>query len=292
MTPLDSKNIGFVGLGLMGKPMARNLQMNGAHVSVFNRSRSPLEEMKREGFAAAASPADAAASSDLTICMVSDTRAVESVIFDDQGIAAGIRQGSLVIDMGTTEVEATREFARKLSQSGVGYLDAPVSGGEIGAIAGTLSIMVGGSELDLRVAEPVLKALGNRIVHIGDVGCGQIAKAANQIIVGLTIGAVAEAFSLAKHGGANLDKVWQALSSGFAGSRVLEVHGRRMIEDKFAPGGTAITQRKDLIQALEFASAVGTDLPFTSLCRDLYDRLIEQGDGELDHSALFRLYSD
>ena len=292
MTHLNSTSIGFIGLGLMGKPMVRNLKKNGAHVSLFNRSRSPRVEMEREGFTVAASPADAAAASDLTICMVSDTDAVESVIFGDQGIATGIRQGSLVIDMGTTEVEATREFAERLKQSGVGYLDAPVSGGEIGAIAGTLSIMVGGSEHDVRVAEPALRALGNQIVHVGDSGCGQIAKAANQIIVGLTIGAVAEAFALAKSGGADLDKVWQALSGGFAGSKILEVHGRRMIENKFTPGGTVITQKKDLTQALKFAAAVGKDLPSTSLCRDLYDELIQQGDGELDHSALFRLYSN
>lgn len=292
MTHLGSTSIGFVGLGLMGKPMARNLKKSGAHVSVFNRSRSVVEELESEGFSAAASPADAAASSDLVICMVSDTSAVEHVIFGEQGIASGVRQGSLVIDMGTTEVEATREIAHQLKQSGVGYLDAPVSGGEIGAIEGTLSIMVGGSEHDLLRAEPILRVLGNRIVHIGDVGCGQIAKAANQIIVGLTIGAVAEAFALAKSGGADLDKVWQALSGGFAGSKILEVHGRRMIDNEFAPGGTAITQKKDLSQALKFASVVGADLPSTSLCHDLYDKLIQQGDGNLDHSALFRLYSN
>ncbi|MYD78622.1 MAG: NAD-binding protein, partial [Gammaproteobacteria bacterium] len=195
------------------------------------------------------------------------------------------------IDMGTTEVQATRGFAKIFNQKSVGYVDAPVSGGEIGAIDGTLSIMVGASESDMERVKPVLNALGKQVTHIGEIGCGQIAKAANQIIVGLTIGAVSEAFALAQHGGANLEQVWKALSGGFAGSRILEVHGRRMIEDNFRPGGTATTQKKDLNQALDFASAIGIDLPSTQLCHDLYDNLVQRGEGGLDHSALFRLYS-
>lgn len=275
----------------MGKPMARNLRKSGANVIVFNRSLPALKEMESEGFATAHSPAEVAAKVDMVICMVSDTPAVESVLLGDSGVVHGIREGSIVIDMGTTEVQATRRFAKIFNQKSVGYVDAPVSGGEIGAIDGTLSIMVGASESEMERVKPVLNALGKQVTHIGEIGCGQIAKAANQIIVGLTIGAVSEAFALAQHGGANLEQVWKALSGGFAGSRILEVHGRRMIEDNFRPGGAATTQRKDLKQALDFASAIGLDLPSTHLCHDLYDKLVQRGEGGLDHSALFRLYS-
>ncbi len=292
MHHLTSEKLGFIGLGLMGKPMARNLKKAGAQVTVFNRSRPALDELAAEGFATAESAAEAAASSDLTVCMVSDTPAVESVLFGSRGVAQGIRPGALVIDMGTTEVEATRKFARRLSELSAAFVDAPVSGGEIGAVEATLSIMVGASEADLKRVEPVLNAVGSQITHIGGVGCGQIAKAANQIIVGLTIGAVAEAFALAQCGGADLNQVWQALSGGFASSKILELHGRRMIEGRFQPGGTARTQRKDLRQALDFAAANGTELPATQLCHDRYDELVQQGGGALDHSALFRLYSN
>ena len=192
--------------------------------------------------------------------------------------------------MGTTEVGATRKFAIRLIEAGINFVDAPVSGGEVGAIEGALSIMVGASESDMQCVKPILDVLGKQVVHVGDVGSGQIAKAANQIIVGLTIGAVAEAFALARDGGADLDKVWQALSGGFADSRILQLHGRRMIEQNFAPGGTARTQHKDLSQALTFADSNATNLPSTELCRDLYEKLICQGDGQMDHSALFRIY--
>ena len=292
MCALKTAKIGLIGLGLMGKPMARNLRKSGANVIVFNRSLPALKELESEGFATAHSPADVAAKVDMVICMVSDTPAVESVLLGDSGVVHGIREGSIVIDMGTTEVGATRVFAEIFNQQSVGYVDAPVSGGEIGAIDGTLSIMVGASELDMERVKPVLNALGKQVTHIGGIGCGQIAKAANQIIVGLTIGAVSEAFALAQHGGANLDQVWKALSGGFAGSRILEIHGRRMIEDNFRPGGTATTQKKDLNQALDFASAIGIELPSTQLCHDLYDKLVQRGEGRLDHSALFRLYSE
>ena len=290
MKSLDSMNIGFIGLGLMGKPMARNLKRAGAQVSVYNRSRQKVDEMTKEGFTPLASPAEAAKSS-VVICMVSDTAAVEEILFGDNGIINAAPADSLVIDMGTTEVGATRNFAIRLIEAGMDFVDAPVSGGEIGAIEGALSIMVGASESDMQRVKPILDVLGKQVVHVGDVGSGQIAKAANQIIVGLTIGAVAEAFALARDGGADLDKVWQALSGGFADSRILQLHGRRMIEQNFVPGGTARTQHKDLSQALTFANSNATNLPSTELCRDLYEKLIRQGDGQMDHSALFRIYS-
>ena len=289
MKLLDSMNIGFIGLGLMGKPMARNLKRAGAQVSVYNRSRQKVDELAKEGFTPLACPAEAAKSS-VVICMVSDTAAVEEILFGENGIIKAAPADSLVIDMGTTEVGATRKFAIRLIEAGFHFVDAPVSGGEVGAIEGTLSIMVGASESDMQRVKPILDVLGKQVVHVGDVGSGQIAKAANQIIVGLTIGAVAEAFALARDGGADLDKVWQALSGGFADSRILQLHGRRMIEQNFVPGGTARTQHKDLSQALTFANSNSTNLPSTELCRNLYEKLICQGDGQMDHSALFRLY--
>ena len=289
MKLLDSMNIGFIGLGLMGKPMARNLKRAGAQVSVYNRSRQKVDELAKEGFTPLACPAEAAKSS-VVICMVSDTAAVEEILFGENGIIKAAPADSLVIDMGTTEVGATRKFAIRLIEAGFHFVDAPVSGGEVGAIEGTLSIMVGASESDMQRVKPILDVLGKQVVHVGDVGSGQIAKAANQIIVGLTIGAVAEAFALARDGGADLDKVWQALSGGFADSRILQLHGRRMIEQNFVPGGTARTQHKDLSQALTFANSNATNLPSTELCRNLYEKLICQGDGQMDHSALFRLY--
>ena len=289
MKSLDSMNIGFIGLGLMGKPMARNLKRAGAQVSVYNRSQQKVDEMTKEGFTPLASPAEAAKSS-VVICMVSDTAAVEEILFGENGIIKAAPADSLVIEMGTTEVGATRKFAIRLIEAGFHFVDAPVSGGEVGAIEGTLSIMVGASESDMQRVKPILDVLGKQVVHVGDVGSGQIAKAANQIIVGLTIGAVAEAFALARDGGADLDKVWQALSGGFADSRILQLHGRRMIEQNFVAGGTARTQHKDLSQALTFADSNATNLPSTELCRDLYEKLIRQGDGQMDHSALFRIY--
>ena len=289
MKPLNSTTIGFIGLGLMGKPMARNLKNAGADVTVFNRSQQSINELMYEGFDVADSPASAALSS-FVICMVSDTAAVESVLFGPNGVIETENSDCTVIDMGTTEVNATREFAKRLNAVGIRFVDAPVSGGEIGAIDAQLSIMVGASDIDMQRTSKLFDMLGRRVVHVGAVGAGQIAKAANQIIVGLTIGAVAEAFALARDGGADLDRVWQALCGGFADSRILQLHGRRMIDESYTPGGKASTQHKDLVQALAFAQTNQTELPSTALCRDLYQQLIQRGEGELDHSALFRLY--
>ncbi len=289
MKPLTSTKIGFIGLGLMGKPMARNLRNAGAQVTVFNRSQPSVDELVNEGFEAADSPA-CAARSNFVICMVSDTAAVENVLFGQNGVIESNNSDCTVIDMGTTEVTATREFAERLDAAGIRYVDAPVSGGEIGAVNGQLSIMVGAADVDMLRTRSIFDVLGRRVVHVGEVGSGQIAKAANQIIVGLTIGAVAEAFALARDGGADLDRVWQALGGGFADSRILQLHGRRMIDESYAPGGKITTQHKDLVQALKFAQTNQTELPSTALCRDLYQKLIQRGEGELDHSALFRLY--
>ncbi len=289
MQILCNFQIAFIGLGIMGMPMARNLKRAGAQVAVYNRSPQKVARLVKEGFAELKEPKDAC-HADVVICMLADTAAVEAVLFADNGVAAAARSGLTIIDMGTTAVEATRTIAEKLGEHGVKFIDAPVSGGETGAIEGTLSIMVGAAEDDLRAVQPIFEILGSNIIHVGDVGCGQIAKAANQIIVGHTIQAVAEAFALCQSGGADLQKVAEALSGGFADSTILKVHGQRMIAGNFAPGGKVSTQLKDLQQALDFAGSLNLPLPATKLCRDRYQALIEKGGSQLDHSALFRLY--
>jgi len=287
--PLRGWRIGFAGLGLMGRPMALNLFEAGADLAVWNRTRAVAEELARPGMHVCASPAELAGRSDFLLLMVADTAAVEQVLFGPDGMAGGLRAGALVIDMGTTAVMPTREFAARLAQQGVDYIDAPVSGGEIGAIDASLTIMAGGSAQAIERARPLFAVLGAHFTHVGAIGAGQVAKAANQIIVGLNIGAVAEALALVEAAGVDPAKVREALLGGFAGSRILEVHGQRMIDRSFRPGARITTQYKDMRQACELGALLGQPLPATELGRDLFHRLIEQGDGDLDHSALIRI---
>ncbi|MFB0951807.1 MAG: NAD(P)-dependent oxidoreductase [Rhodospirillales bacterium] len=288
MTTLQGQKIGFIGLGLMGKPMARNLAKAGADLIVHNRSSASVDELVSEGMTAGGSPSGTAQGADIIIMMLPDTLTVEKVLLGENGVLVGLKLGSLVIDMGTTKVPVTRAFAKAIEDKGCDYIDAPVSGGTIGAENGTLTIMAGGTDAACERARPILNILGSRITHIGGAGTGQVAKAANQVIVGLNIGAVAEALTLAKHAGADPAKVREALAGGFADSRILEVHGQRMIDDTFEPGARATVQRKDMDQALELAAEFGIQLPATSLSRDLYDWLIENGGAELDHAALIK----
>ena len=285
--PLSGHVVGFIGLGLMGRPMCMNLHAAGAEVVIHNRSRAVVEALAAEGLSPAHSPREVAERAPVVIVMATDTPAVEQIVNAHDGIANGIAPGGLVIDMGTTAVEATRALAQTIESRGALYVDAPVSGGEIGAKAGTLTIMAGGSQEAISRAMPCFEVMGASVIHVGDAGAGQIAKAANQVIVGLTIGAVAEALALAKRTGADPAKVREALLGGFAASRILEVHGQRMIDGAFTPGGKATTQRKDLQQALDLAASIGLELPATTLSRDLYDRLIASGGGDLDHSGLY-----
>lgn len=289
MGTLSGITIGFIGLGLMGRPISLNLHRAGAELIIYNRSRGIVDELVGVGIEAATSPKDVAERAPIIVLMVSDTPAVERVLFGDDGVAQGLQTGAIVIDMGTTAVTATRNFAQQIKAKGAHYVDAPVSGGQVGAEAATLAIMVGASEDAFARAKPIFKVLAKNITHVGEVGAGQVAKAANQIIVGVTIGAVAEALALAKRAGVDPAKVRQALAGGFAASRILEVHGLRMVDQTFDPGGKATTQRKDLAQALELAQQLGMELPATALNRDLYDKLIEMGGGELDHSALIKV---
>ncbi len=287
MAALDGYTIGFIGLGLMGKPMARNLMAAGAKMIVHNRSQAVVEELAAEGMTAAQTSADAAAAG-IVILMLADTPAVEAVIGGPGGVLEGLADGGLVIDMGTTKVSATRQLAAAVIARGGDYIDAPVSGGSAGAVAGNLSIMAGGGEAAITRALPIFEVLGAKTTRVGELGCGQIAKAANQVIVGLNIGAVAEALTLARRAGADPARVREALGGGFADSRILEVHGQRMIDGAFQPGGKCVTQRKDMDQALELAAELGIELPATALNRDLYDRVIAAGGGDLDHAALIK----
>ena len=284
---LSGTVVGFIGLGLMGRPMSMNLHAAGAEVVIHNRSRGVVDALAAEGLMPASSPREVAERAPIVIVMVSDTPALERVIGEDDGVANGIAPGNLVIDMGTTAVPATRAIAKAIMDRGGEYIDAPVSGGELGAKSGTLTIMAGGSEDAIARAMPCFEAMGRNVTHVGDVGAGQIAKAANQVVVGLTIGAVAEALALARRAGADPAKVREALLGGFAASRILELHGQRMIDGAFAPGGKATTQRKDMQQALDLAASLELELPATRLSRDLYDRLIADGGGDLDHSGLY-----
>ncbi len=286
--PLAGTDVGFIGLGLMGRPMSLNLLAAGARLIVHSRSPDPVQELAEAGAVPASSPASVAAKADTVITMLPDTPAVETVLLGMGGVVEGLKPGSLVIDMGTTGVMATRDFAAAIDAAGGAYVDAPVSGGTIGAGDGTLVIMAGGSGEAVARAEAIFGVLGSRATHVGAVGTGQVAKAANQVIVGLNIGAVAEALTLAAKAGADPAKVREALRGGFADSRILEVHGQRMVDGDFRPGGKVSTQVKYLTQALELAAELGFSLPATALNRDLYARLIEAGHGDLDHSALIK----
>jgi|TARA_R110000751_G_scaffold4113_11_gene19270 3-hydroxyisobutyrate dehydrogenase-like beta-hydroxyacid dehydrogenase len=293
MTALAGENIAFIGLGLMGRPMALNLEKAGAKLTVTTRNPETLNMFEDLGVETAATPADAVAEADIVIICVADTDAVENVLMGEDGILDGLEEDTIVIDMGTTSVDATRRFADAVEDAGGEWLDAPVSGGTLGAQSGTLSIMVGGEPDIFQRVDRIFKVLGNRVTYVGQAGAGQIAKAANQMIVGVTIAAIAESFSMAEEAGVNIASLREALTGGFADSTVLQQHGKRMIERNFEPGGKAITQRKDLYQALEFSETdLGLELPMTRLAMELYDELIDLGGGELDHSALIKIYEE
>ncbi len=292
MNSLEGQTLGFVGLGLMGRPMCLNLSQAGARMIVHNRSRGVIDEIRGPGIEAAGSPAEVARCAPTIVLMLTDTKAVEQVLFGADGLVEGLQPGSLVIDMGTTAVTTTREIAARLRRHEVGFIDAPVSGGQIGAVAGTLAIMAGGEPETIERAQPLFEVLGSSFTHVGGPGAGQVAKAANQVIVGLNIGAVAEAIALVESAGVDPAKVRQALMGGFAASRILEVHGQRMIERTFEPGAKITTQVKDLEQAIELGSLLGQRLPATELSLSLYRSLVDRGQGGLDHSALIKALQD
>jgi 2-hydroxy-3-oxopropionate reductase len=284
-----SDSIGFIGLGIMGRPMARHLVDAGFSLAVHSRSPGPVNELVADGAQPRVSPADVAAGADVVITMLPDTPDVELVLFGENGVSSRLRPGSLVVDMSTIDPSATRSFADSFRAMGAGMVDAPVSGGEKGAVDGTLSIMVGGSEDDVTRAMPLLRAMGATIVHVGDPGAGQVAKACNQLVVASTIQAVAEALTLAERAGVDPRRVRDALLGGFAGSKILEIHGQRMLDRTFTPGFRSRLHLKDARIVLETAEMVGSAVPAFEVAADALRRLVEGGGGELDHSALFTL---
>jgi len=278
--------IGFIGLGIMGRPMAANLMTAGHTLFLYSRSGVPPELAAKAK--ACANGKDVAQQADVIITMVPDTPHVEAALFGADGVAAGLSKGKLVIDMSSIAPIATKEFAKKINALGCEYLDAPVSGGEVGAKNAALTIMVGGSEAAFERAKPLFEAMGKNITLVGGNGDGQVCKVANQIIVALNIEAVAEALVFAAKAGADPARVRQALMGGFASSRVLEVHGERMIKRTFNPGFRIELHQKDLGLALSAAQALGVSLPNTSGAMQLFNACVAQGGAGWDHSAMVR----
>jgi len=281
--------IAFLGTGIMGAPMARNLACAGHEVVAWNRSPEKAESLRQDGIHLAATAEAAVTGADAVILMLSTGPVCDEVLFGDvmnPGVAGALRRGATVVVMSSIPVETARRQAGRLAALGIGYVDAPVSGGERGAIAATLSIMAGGAREQVEALRPVLEKLG-RLTHVGPAGSGQLAKLANQLIVGVTIGAVAEALVLAEAGGADPAAVREALLGGFADSTILKQHGERMLGRSFTPGARAEVQLKDLRTGRAQAVAAGCDLPFLSLAEQLYERMCAGGRSGLDHSALF-----
>ncbi|AQS60842.1 2-hydroxy-3-oxopropionate reductase [Rhizobium rhizogenes] len=280
-------NIGFIGLGVMGRPMAENL-IDAGHALVLNRIKPLSQHLLDKGGKAADTPRAVAQSADIVILMLPDTPDVEAVLFGKDGVAEGLSKGKLVIDMSSISPVATKDFAARIEALRCDYLDAPVSGGEVGARSASLTIMIGGRQAAFDRARPLFEAMGKNITLVGGVGDGQTAKVANQIIVGLTIEAVSEALLFAKRAGADPAKVRSALMGGFAASRVLEVHGERMVRETFDPGFRMRLHRKDMTLAVDAARALDLALPNTAMVQQLMNAAIAGGDGDQDHSALIR----
>ena len=278
--------IGFIGLGIMGRPMAMNLK-NGGH-DLIVPERSSLTDEIRGAAKVVASPKAVAAEADVVILMVPDTPDVGAVLFGEDGVAAGLKTGTLVIDMSSISPIETKEYAAKVAAKGCDYVDAPVSGGEVGAKNAALTIMAGGSETGFARAKPLFDLLGKNITHVGPVGAGQVCKVANQIIVALNIQAVSEALVFASKAGADPAKVRQAIMGGFASSRILELHAERMINGTFNPGFKVKLHQKDLNLALSSAKALSLSLPNTAIAQQMFSSVMAHGGGELDHSALIQ----
>jgi 2-hydroxy-3-oxopropionate reductase len=286
------ERVGFVGLGIMGTPMARNLIEAGFELVLYNRTREKAEALAERGAEIVASPREAAAKSDVTITMLPGPPEVEELVAGEGGLLEGARDGSLLMDMSTSSPVLARELARRAGERSIGILDAPVSGGDVGAIEGTLSIMVGGSEDDFERAKPIFETLGKTVVRVGGAGAGQVAKAANQIVVALTIEAVSEALVLGSKAGVDPAKIVEALSGGLAANKVMEIKGAKLLSHEFEPGGKIEFQRKDLKIALAAAREYGVPLPITAMVEAMFGALEARGRGEWDHSALLTLLED
>ena len=283
------KRIGFIGVGIMGKPMARNLINAGYQLVVHDVNRGAVQEVVANGAGEAFSPKEASESVDAIITMLPDDHMVEQVATGKDGAVEGMNRGAILVDMSTISPTTARSIAEKLEINGMEMLDAPVSGGDIGAIEGSLSIMVGGSKEMFDRVLPVLQKMGENINYVGDHGAGQVAKASNQIIVALTIEAVAEALIFAKKSGVDPEKVRNALLGGFAHSRVLELHGQRMLERNFEPGGKVRLHKKDIEIVMSVAKELGMYLPGTSLISHLWNAVAAQGGLDWDHSSMLKV---
>jgi 2-hydroxy-3-oxopropionate reductase len=288
VAPMTAETVGFIGLGVMGRPMARNLLKHQFRLVVHSRSQKPVDDAVAAGAAAATSPADVARHARRIITMLPDGPDVEAVLAGGNGVFEAIQPGTIVIDMSTIAPSSARRMAGMAAERGATYLDAPVSGGEIGAIDGTLSIMVGGDAAALDEVRPILEAMGNRerIIHIGESGAGQICKACNQLVIGGTLAAVGEAFALARKSGVDAAKVRAALLGGFAASRVLEVHGERLLQGNFKPGFPARLYRKDLRIVLDALAEARAPAPVTAVVQQLLTALLASDKDALDYSAL------
>jgi 2-hydroxy-3-oxopropionate reductase len=282
-------NIGFIGPGIMGRPMALNLMKGGHKLWVFARRPEAAKSLVEAGATACASPAEVAKHADVIFTIVSDTPDVEAVIFGEQGVAKHARSGSVIVDMSTISPTATKVFAERLAKQGIEMLDAPVSGGETGAINGPLSIMVGGKPKIFERVKPLFELMGKNIVHIGDNGAGQVAKACNQIVVAVTIEAVAEALTFARKNGADAAKVREALMGGFAGSKIMEVHGKRMLDNDFKPGFKVGLHQKDMRIVMETAHQLGVALPAAAMVTQHLNALMGTGDTNLDSAAVVKV---
>jgi len=283
--------IGFVGAGIMGRPMALNLKAAGHEI--FVPERKSLTDEIRAAASVVSDATAAAKAADVVILMVPDTPDVEGALFGPGGVAAGLSKGKLVIDMSSISPIATKDFAKKINALGCDYLDAPVSGGEVGAKQASLTIMIGGPTAALDRALPLFQAMGKNITHVGEAnGAGQTCKVANQIVVALNIQAVAEALVFATKAGADPAKVRTALMGGFASSRILEVHGERMIKRTFNPGFRIRLHQKDLNLALSAAREIGLSLPNTAIAQQMFSSVAAHGGADLDHSALVKAIED
>ena len=282
--------VGFVGLGLMGLPMARNILNAGYHLTVWNRTAAKAAPLVAGGARQAGSAADVARVSDVVVTIVTDSPDVEAVVGSADGVLSGATAGSTWIDMSTISPEVTRRLGAAAAERGVAALDAPVSGGPPGAEAGTLSIMVGGDQEVFDACLPLLQTMGKTITRVGDLGAGQVTKACNQVVIAATLAGIAEALVLGARAGVDPALIRQALLGGYAGSRLLEVHGLRMIEHAFDPGFFVKLHDKDLHIVLDMARGLGVAAPVSALAAQHFNALIADGDGELDNSSMLKVY--
>ena len=289
---MPEETVGFIGLGIMGRPMALNLLRAGYSLVVHNRTRAKEQELVSEGARAAGSPREVAAASEIVITMLPDSPDVEQVYLGEDGVIAGAQAGQLLIDMSSIAPAVAVAVASAASERGADALDAPVSGGDVGAREGTLSIMVGGSDEAFKRAKPLFDVLGKTVVHMGGAGTGQTAKACNQILVAVTIEAVSEALVLASKAGVDPDRLIEVLSGGLAGNKVMEVRRRNFLEHDFTPGFKLELHHKDLGIALRTARELGVYVPTTAIVDQMLAALKAAGDGGLDHSALLKVIEE